>query len=93
MEKEYHSSLIKKGFALFLISILLGFSKCINVFLNGNAQLVFSDTTDVTRPVFSASSLPWFNLVITFLTIAYVVYSLYFASTLKDEVKLKLTTI
>ncbi len=88
-EREYHSSLIKRGYLLVGFGALAGVSRLVNIFLNHNVQLIFSDITDVTRPAFAASALPWFGLVVVAATVLYAGYSIYYTSTLKDEVDMK----
>ncbi len=90
-EKEYHRSLIKKAYILSSFGILGGIARFVNIFLNREVQLIFSDITDMTRPSFSASALPWFNLVVTATAIIYIGYSLYYTSVLKEEVDMKYT--
>lgn len=86
MEKEYHTSLIKKAYILTGIGILAALAKCVNIFLNRDVQLVFKNINEV---MVAASPIPWFNLVVTVTAVAYIAYSLYFTSTLKEEVRMK----
>lgn len=90
-EREYHINLIKRAYLLCIFGIIGGLARMINIFLNRDVQIIFSDITDITRPTFSASALPWFNLVVTATAIIYIGYSLYFTSTLKEEVTIKNT--
>ncbi len=89
MEKEYHTSLIKRAYVLSSMAIISGLAKLVNVFLNNEVQLIYSDINDVTKPVFTGSLIPWFNVVVTFTAIIYIGYSLYYISTLKEEVEIK----
>ena len=85
-EKDYHKSLKTRNFILVGIAMFAGLSKCVNVFLNRNIRPIY---TDITKPVISASVLPWFNLVVAASAIAYIGFSFYYTSILKEEVKIK----
>ena len=88
MEKEYHDSLKKKNYILMVIGILVGAAKCANVFINRDVQIFISE---VDMDIVAASAVPWFNLVVTATAVVYIGFSIYFTSTLKEEVKLKYT--
>lgn len=90
-EIDYHTSLIKRSYLISGFGIIAGAAKCINIFLNRDVQLIYSDITDITQPTFTASAVPWFNLVVTATALIYIGYSLYFASALKEEVSIKYT--
>ena len=89
MEKEYHDSLIKKSYVMTVLGIVAGLVKCINIFLNQSVKLIYTDESDFMMPIISSSPIPWFNLVITVTSIMYIGYTLYFISTVKEEVKMK----
>lgn len=88
MEKEYHKSLFTKTYILIALGILSALAKCVNIFLNGEVQFVFTTVNDV---MIAASPIPWFNLVVTATAIFFIAYSLYFTSYLKEEIKMKYT--
>ena len=67
------------------ISSLLGLVKLANVFSNGSVRLLFTDSTDVTMPTIVTSYLPWLGTVVTALSIAYTLYSLYYFNYLKND--------
>ena len=92
-EHDYHKNLIKRTVILISLSVLTAIARLINVFLNRDVQLIFSDITDITRPTFEASAIPWFNLVITFSAIIYIGYSIYYSSLIKEEVEMKFISI
>lgn len=89
MEKEYHSALIKKNYTMTVLGILAALAKCINIFLNSSVKKIYTDESDIMMPIISSSPIPWFNLVITITSIMYIGYTLYFLSTIKEEVKMK----
>ena len=93
MEKEYHETLIKKSYVMTALGIVAGLVKCINVLLNQSVKLIYTDESDFMMPIISSSPLPWFNLVITLTSIMYIGYTLYFISTVKEEVKMKYLNI
>jgi len=93
MEKEYHSALIKKSYFMTALGIIAGLTKCINVFLNRSVKLIHTDESDIMMPIITSSPIPWFNLVITVTSIIYIGYTLYFISTIKEEIKMKYLNI
>ncbi len=93
MEKEYHRALIKKSYVMTALGAAAGLVKCINVFLNRSVKLIYTDEADFMMPIISSSPIPWFNLVITVTSIMYIGYTLYFISTIKEEVKMKYLNI
>ena len=83
-EKEYHSALIKRCFFMFITGVFVGQLKLINTVFNGKAEYIFS-----TEGVISASAVPWFNLLVSAASIFFIGYTLYYTSTLKEEVRMK----
>ena len=69
---------------MFSIGILVGALKLLNTVFNGKAEYIFSSTG-----VIPESLVPWFNLVVFSVAVFYVGYTLYFTSTLKEEVRMK----
>jgi len=88
LEAEFHRSLKIKNYVTFSLGILSGLSKCVNVFLNSDVQVLFTETNTIT-----ASTLPWFGTIVTVTSVAYIAYNLFFMSTLKDEVRMKYQSI
>lgn len=84
LDKELHSSLKTKSGVLCGLGIFAAATKCANIFLNGDVQILFTSGNAITT-----SSLPWFNLLVQLGAIAYILFSFYFMSTLKDELKNK----
>lgn len=91
-DREFHRIFLKKTYTLTVLAITAGLTKCVNLFLAADVQLIFTDVNDVTQPVIYASILPWFNLVVAFMSIVYIAYSFYYASELKDEIQIKYET-
>lgn len=87
MEKDYHSTLKKKNYILMSLGIFAGAAKCINVFLKREVQIFINDYDSVIV----ASAIPWFDLIVTASAVAYIGFSIYFLSALKEEIKLKYT--
>ena len=93
MEKEYHKILIKKNYVMMSLGIIAGLAKCINLFLNQSVKKIYVDESDFFAPIISTSPIPWFNLVITITSIMYIGYTLYFISTIKEEINMKYLNI
>ena len=83
----YYYELRRKTLTLSAIGLISGLVSIINVFLNGDVKLIFTNANDVTMPTMVVSSLPWFGLVVTVFTIAYVFYSVYYFNLIKDELE------
>lgn len=88
LEFEFHRALKIKNLVLTLLGILAGAAKCVNVFLNSEVQIFFSETNTIF-----ASSLPWFGVVVTFTALAYIGFAFFYISSLKDEVRMKYLSI
>ena len=87
--KKCHDSLIRRGTVMFSMAGLINLLKCINVFLKGNVKLAFSA---VNEEGFATGTLPWMSTLIFGLCVIYVIYSFYFISDVKGEVRLKYDT-
>lgn len=86
LDEEFHNSLILKNRVLCGLGILAAMAKCVNLFLNSDVQILFTSENAITT-----SSAPWFNLIVQLTSIAYILFSFYFISILKDELKNKYT--
>ena len=89
MERKYHTTQKKKAYTFMALGILMGATKLTNVFLNRDVQILYAFVDDFDKRPISASSAPWFGLVVTVFSILFIAYSLYYFSSLKEEVKLK----
>ena len=85
IKRSYYADIDRKTIILTILGILVGIMSLINVFVNGNVQLLYTDEHDITMPTLVVSSLPWFGLLVTVVGIAYVFYSVYYFSFIKDE--------
>lgn len=88
IKAEYYMDIDRRTIILSVLGILLGIMSLINVFVNGSVQLMFTNANDITMPTLVVSSVPWFGLVVTIVGIAYVFYSVYYFSFIKDEMEL-----
>ncbi len=88
-EKDYHSLLKKKNLIIFIFGAIAAVCKCVYVFLNAKTQIIFTDESDITVGAFSASVVPWFNLVVTATAVFYIILTFYNMSIFKEEVKMK----
>ena len=84
MEKEFHASLIRRSYVLTGLGILVAAMKCVYAFTNSQVQTIFTE-----EGIFTASMTPWFHLAVNIAAIAYIGFTMYHTSTLKDEVKIK----
>ncbi len=85
IKESYYSDIDRRTLILSLLAITVGIMSLINVFVNGNVKLIFTDANNITMPTLVVSSVPWFGLALTVASIAYVFYSVYYFSFIKDE--------
>jgi len=88
IKAEYYMDIDRKTIILTSLGILVGIMSLVNVFVNGSVQLMFTNENDFTMPTLVVSSVPWFGLIVTLVGIAYVFYSVYYFSFIKDEMEL-----
>ena len=85
IKASYYAEVNRKTIILTVLGILVGIMSLANVFVNGNVQLIYTNANDITMPTLVVSSLPWFGLLVTVIGVAYVFYSVYYFSFVKDE--------
>ena len=89
--ESYFGALIRKNNIFFIAGIAAGAIKLLSVILHGSVKLVYSDSSegdDLMNAVVSPA-VEWIGLAVTIFAFVYIVITLYFISTLKDEVKMK----
>lgn len=84
LDKELHTSLKTKNGILCGLGIFAAATKCANIFLNSDVRILFTSENAI-----ATSSVPWFNLLVQLSSVAYILFSFYLMSTLKDELKNK----
>lgn len=89
MDEEYHGTLIKKVIAFSVLLIISGAAKLANVISSGAVKEIFTDVSDVTRPVIIAPSIAWIGMVVAITAIILIGYTANLTSTLKEEVEMK----
>ncbi len=85
IKSQYYKEINVKTVILTVIGTVVGILSFANVFIQGSVQIIFTDSSNVTRPTLFVPSLPWFGLVMTVLSVAYAFYSLYYFNFIKDE--------
>lgn len=86
-DRDYHSEILRKVYIYASLLGLSGICSFVSVIVNGNVKLIFTNPNDVTQPTIITSSLPWFPLVATVITVIYIFYSVYFFNYIKEEIK------
>ena len=86
VDKKCRKSLTVKTVVLFAWCGVISVLKCVNVFLKGNAKIAFSQTNEEG---FATGTLPWMGTLIFFVCLVFVIYSFYFVSEVKNEVRFK----
>jgi uncharacterized membrane protein len=84
---EYYSEINKKTITYTMITALSGIAGLVNVFINGSVKLIFTNPSDVTMPTLVVSSAPWFDLVVTAITVIQIFYSIYYFGYIKEELE------
>ncbi|MBE6536503.1 MAG: hypothetical protein E7673_00980 [Ruminococcaceae bacterium] len=85
VKKRYYKEINVKTVVLTVITLFVGLVSFVNVFVQGNVKILFTNATDVTMPALFVPTLPWFGLVITVASIIYSFYSVYYFNFIKDE--------
>ena len=87
-DRKYHVSLLIQNYVFMTLGILAAIAKCVCVFAK-TSHGVATFEIDFTTYVSILPKLEWIGLVSAVLTFAYIGFSFYFTSTLKDEVEMK----
>ena len=85
------SAIIKKNKIFFVSGIAVGLMKLISVILHGSVKLVYSDNGEgdgVMNSIVSPA-VEWIGLAVAICAFVYIGITLYYISTLKDEVRMK----
>ena len=84
---EYYSEINKRTITYTVITALSGLVALVNVFINGSVKLIFTNPSDITMPSLVVSSAPWFNLVVTAVSVIQIFYSIYYFGYIKEELE------
>ncbi len=88
-ERKYHKELYKKANTLCVLGVISAFTKLMQIIINRNVKFITTNPGGMGESIFTASAVPWFNLVVTITAVIYIAYSLYFISTIKEELNIK----
>ncbi len=83
-DKDYHRSMCIRSIIAFSFAAFIAILKCLNVFLEGNAVLIFTESSAIV-----SSAAPWLPTLIFALTVIFFIYTMHFISLLKDDVTMK----
>ena len=86
---SYFGSLKKKNIIFFGAGVLMGLSKLISVITHGSVRFIYSDSGEELLNAVVSPAVEWIGLAVTVCAAVYIGVTLYFISTLKDEVKMK----
>lgn len=86
---SYFGSLIKKNILFAVSGALAGIIKLISVIVHGSVKLVYSNTDGELQDAVVSPAVEWIGLAVTVFAFIYIGITLYFISTLKDEIKMK----
>jgi hypothetical protein len=79
-DRDYHRSFIIKTLILSALGFAAGITKFINVMLHFDVKFITSEDAPIV-----SSGIPWFGVVVSAAAIGYILYTLYYFSTVKDE--------
>ena len=85
---EYHKRLKRRAGTLFGLAILLSVVKladCVQKYFSKNTLVSSGNVSGLV----STGLIPWFGIVVSAVTIAFIGFALYFGSELKEEIELK----
>lgn len=88
-DRDFHKSLTRRGFILYTLAALSGISKFIQVMLNFNVQIIFTNQNEMESTPIITTPIPWWNMVVFAVASAYIIYSFIYFSTIKEEVEYK----
>ena len=87
--EDYFGTLLKKNTIFLIAALALGFIKLLSVILHGKVKYIYSDSGEELMGTVVSPAVEWIGLAVTILAFAYIGITLYFISTLKDEVKMR----
>ena len=91
--RDYYSSLMIKNMIFLIAGLVAGFSKLASVIVHGSIDIVYVNNTTTGDGMLNNSvvtpAIEWIGLAVLIFSIAYIIFTFYFVSTLKDEVKMK----
>lgn len=87
--ESYYGSLIRKNLYFFICGVLAGLVKLISTITHGSVKVVYSDNGDEIKNAVISPAVEWIGLAVAIAAFVYIGVTLYFISTLKDEVKMK----
>ena len=90
-DRSFHKEIITKGIVIFSGWGLTFIINALDICLCGSPKLIFTDVSDVTKPIIAASALPWLPTLATFISIGLIIFAYMFTSELREDIKLKYT--
>ena len=93
LDKEFHKSLVRRNYIFLALGTISAALKATEVFINGTTQIIFTDPSDVEMPTIIASDAPWFGLIVAVAALIHIGYTFYLVSSLKDEIRSKISDI
>lgn len=87
--ESYFGTLIKKNRRFMIFGGVAGLLKLVSVILHGWVKVVYSANGDELKNAIISPAVEWIGLAVAAAAFVYIGITLYFISTLKDEVKMK----
>lgn len=88
-DRDFHKSLIVKGFILWGVGALSGISKFVQVLLNFNVNIIFTNQTDMDATAIITTPIPWWNMIVFAVSVCYIIFAFIYYGSLKEELAYK----
>ena len=86
-DQIYHENLIFRTKRLAVIASVAAFIRLVESFLSGRVMMVLTDSLISSSTSLITSVAPWMGLIVTAANLVFILYSLYYFSNIKDEIR------
>lgn len=88
-ERSFHRALEVRAIVFALYGTVCGVCRALSYYFDGRVKTIETDEYLTGSSAVLSGSVEWFHTLLFLLTVGFVLYSLWFFSTLRDEVRLK----
>ena len=88
-DRDFHKSLIIKGFILWGLAALSGISKLVQVLLNFNVNIIFTSQSEMDASAIITTPIPWWNMIVFAVSVCYIIFAFIYYGSLKEELAYK----
>jgi len=87
--ETYYGRLIRKNLIFFIAGAVAGTVKLISVILHGSVKIIYADNSEELMSAIVSPAVEWIGLAVAVSAFVYIGVTLYFFSTLKEEVSMR----